>query len=115
MEQRAAYFLLERGIKHLKGLGAAHEIVGWIREKDARRFCLHQAAHVAKALDPLNSLPPRFFRVGPGVNPVFNAEQFRHRAVAQQHDAHARPRFRNLAGGHRSPFQARPVRTRGLR
>ena len=60
-------------------------------------------------------LQPSFFGIGPGVNPVFNTEQFRHRAVAQQHDAQARPRFGDLAGGHRSPFQARPVRTRGLR
>ena len=34
---------------------------------------------------------------------------------AQEHDAEARPRFGNLAGGYRSPFQMRPIRTRGLR
>ena len=40
VEQRAARILRKRGVKHLKGLGAAYEIVRWRREKDARRFCL---------------------------------------------------------------------------
>jgi len=40
VEQRAAYFLLERDIKQLKGLGTADEIVRWRREKDARRELL---------------------------------------------------------------------------
>jgi hypothetical protein len=55
---------------------------------------------------------PRFFRVAPRVDPVFNPEQLWHLAVAQQHDAQACPRFRDFARGHRSPFQACPVRTR---
>jgi hypothetical protein len=84
------------------------------REKDARRFCPRKAAHVAKALDPRHALLPPFFRIGPRVDPVFNTEQFRYRAVAQQHDAKARLRFGNLAGGYRSPFETRPVRTRGF-
>ena len=45
---------------------------------------------------------------------MFNTEQFRYHAVAQQYDTQARPRFGDLAGGHRSPFQARPVRTRSF-
>jgi len=76
IEQRAAYFLLERGVKHLKGLGTADEIVRRRWEKDARRSFLRNAAHVAETLNPFQSLAPRFFRIGPGVNPVFNAEQF---------------------------------------
>jgi hypothetical protein len=46
---------------------------------------------------------------------VFNSQQLRHRAVSQQDDAQARPRFGNLAGDHRSPFDTRPIRARGLR
>jgi hypothetical protein len=57
---------------------------------------------------------PSFFGIGSGVNPVFNAEHFRHRAVAQQHQTQAGPRFGDFAGGHRSPFQTRPVRGRGF-
>jgi hypothetical protein len=89
--------------------------VRWRRQKDARRFLLRQAAHVAKPLDPCHGLQPAFFGIFPGINPVFNAEQFRYRAVAQQHHAKARPRFGDLAGSHRSPFKLSPGRDCGLR
>ena len=84
VEQRAARIILcERCVKHLKGLGTAYEIVWWRREKDDRRSLFRKAAHVAKALDPGYGLQPAFFGIGSGVNLVFNAEQFRHCAVAQ--------------------------------
>ena len=44
-------------------------------------FCLRNAAHVAKALDPRHSLVPA------SSGSVRCYEQFRYHAVAEQHDA----------------------------
>src|SRR5208282_773886 len=69
VEQRAARFLRDRGVKHLKGLSAAHKILRWRRKKDATCACLRNTAHVAKALDPRHGFVPPFFWIGPRVDP----------------------------------------------
>src|SRR5262249_8851157 len=73
VEQRSILLFHKHGVKLFERFSATYEILRLGRQKDACRAALAVTAHVAKTLNPLNSLAPRFFRVAPGIDPMFHA------------------------------------------